>query len=435
MRAEAARELGRNDISIGTESERLVVGLPLPALCLRYLFQSTVFPLSRMTQITGEEGSCKSAFGYEMMRWHYTYGGGACFMENELKDSPELRQSILGWNPSWLARLEHTPTYCLEEWQDALTVNVDVARNMLDAPGGPGRTIPIMFFIDSIMATAPREEIEATMRAGHSSRGFALAANLIARYMRTFPHQIQSYPFSVVGTNHLKPATDFQGRPIRNIPGGKAVKFMETFEIEMAKAPNADIDTLDYGGLRVKFVTRKNSLGPSRKVIFAELLWWHGPVDGVVRQHTAWDWDTATIELLLSFQIAKGKKAIYDALMEICDLHVADKGGRRVWSRTLGVSRDSPVRYREAGALLESRPELLELMYPLLGITTRSAFQPAVDYRDALATAEQAGAQAAQDLYSRAANMPTPNAGDLDATHTEFVAEEEELPDAGGAEV
>ena len=68
LRSEASRALGRSDISIGLESEALLVGLPLPALCLRYLFQSTVFPLSRIIQITGQEGSCKSAFQFEMMR-------------------------------------------------------------------------------------------------------------------------------------------------------------------------------------------------------------------------------------------------------------------------------------------------------------------------------------------------------------------------------
>jgi hypothetical protein len=59
---EAKKLFGDDRFYTGSESEQLVVGLPLPALCLRYLFQSTVFPLSRMTMITGQQGSCKSAF-------------------------------------------------------------------------------------------------------------------------------------------------------------------------------------------------------------------------------------------------------------------------------------------------------------------------------------------------------------------------------------
>jgi len=127
----AAKTLGQ-DISIGTQASEMLVGLPLPALCLRYLFQSTTFPLSRITQITGEEGSAKSAFLYEVFRWHMVYGGGAVLAGNENKDSPELRHSLLQWNPIWLNRLSVKPTHCLEEWQDVFTAFVNIARNQQD---------------------------------------------------------------------------------------------------------------------------------------------------------------------------------------------------------------------------------------------------------------------------------------------------------------
>ena len=227
MLAQAQHELGTG-VTIGTQAEANLIGLPLPALCLRYLFQSTIFPLSRLTQVTGEEGSAKSAFLYEVMRWHMIYGGGGVLAENENKDSPELRNSILEWNPAWLNRLIIKQTYSLEEWQDVFTTFVDIAKKEQDKPGGSGRTVPICFGIDSLMATAPQSEIDSVNKDGHASRGFALAANLIARYMRTMPERIQEYPFTMIGTNHLKPATDMRGLPTANIPGGKAVKFMET---------------------------------------------------------------------------------------------------------------------------------------------------------------------------------------------------------------
>lgn len=405
MRDKAQHDLGR-EVSIASDAEALLVGLPLPALCLRYLFQSTTFPLSRITQITGEEGSAKSAFLFEVMRWHMVYGGGGFLAENENKDSPELKNAIMGWNPTWLRRLQTTETHSLEEWQDAITTFVEIARQQQDRTDGPGRTVPIMFAVDSLMATAPQSEIDAVNKDGHASRGYALAANLIARYMRTMPERIQKYPFSIVGTNHLKPATDYMGRPTSNIPGGKAVKFMETFEVEMHRAQNTDIDRLEYGGLRVKMVARKNSLGPSRKQIQAELLWWWADVGGVWRQQTAWDWDTATIELLLSFENAKGKKTIYNRLMEICDINVVSKTQRLVWSNALGIPRDQPQLYRVAGALLEGRQDLLTPIYQTLSITARRPFQPGVDYRDLLATArEQASAQVA-DLYADVGGLP-----------------------------
>jgi RecA/RadA recombinase len=424
MRTKAQQDL-EQDISIGTESESMLVGLPLPALCLRYLFQSTTFPLSRITQITGEEGSCKTGLLVEMIRWHMVYGGGGCFCENELKDSPELRQSILQWNARWLNRLEVVPTHSLEAWQDALSTFVQIARDMQDADGGPGRTVPIAFAIDSLMATAPEAEIEAVKKEGHAMRGYALAANLIARYMRTMPDRIREYPFSIIGTNHLKPAVDLRGFPVSNIPGGKAVKFMETFEIEMKQSAHKDIDLLEYGGLRVDITCRKNSLGPSRKKIQAEMLWWYSEVDGVFRQQTAWDWDTATIEMLTAFENAKGKATLHKRLMEICDIRIISRGARKAWSRALGIPQDDPQEYRILGAALEGRPDLLTQIYQVLGITTRRPFQPGMDYQDLLATAREEAHVAVADLYQDIANLPQVGADALGvATQVEVEADE-----------
>lgn len=436
MVSSAKHSLGRDDVSIGTEADANLVGLPLPALCLRYLFQSTTFPLSRITQITGQEGSAKSAFLYEIFRWHMTYGGGAVLAENENKDSPELRHSLLQWNPTWLSRLVVQPSYSMEQWQDIFTTYIGIARDQQDHKDGPGRTVPIALGVDSIMATAPQDEIDQVLKEGHSKRGYALAANLIARYMRTMPERIKNYPFSVLGTNHLKPGTDARGLPTRNVPGGKAVPFMETYEIEMAQDANKDIDKLEYGGLRVTMTARKNSLGPSRKRIRAELLWWYAnDGSGMYRQQTAWDWDTATIELLLSFELAKGKKTIYNALMDICDIRVVRKSSREAWSRTLGLgSSGSPVHYRVLGAALEQRPDLLNQIYQLLGIAPRRPFQPGVDYRDLLETAREEATAQAQDLYKDVENLPQLGSEDL-GEDAGFDPEAEPDPEEEMAEV
>ncbi len=406
MRGQAQQELG-SAVSIGTQAEANLVGLPFPALCLRYLFQSTIFPLSRIYQITGEEGSCKSAFLYEIMRWHMIYGGGAVMAENENKDSPELRNSILQWKEEWLARLILKPTYALEEWQDVFTIFVDIARKTQDAAGGSGRTVPICYAVDSLMATAPQSEIDAVRKDGHASRGYALAANLIARYMRTMPERIQEYPFTMVGTNHLKPSTDPRGLPTSNIPGGKAVKFMETFEIEMKKAMNPDIDVLEYGGLRVKFIARKNSLGPSRKAITAELLWWNADDGrGTFRQQTAWDWDTATIELILGFELAKGKKTIYNRLCDITGIRVHSKSQRLAYSDILGIPKSQPMLFRVVAGALEQRPDLLSQVYQVLGITQRRAFKPGTDYRDMLNVATAEARARTDELYQDVVGLP-----------------------------
>lgn len=417
IQREAQHKLG-GEVSIGTEAEANLVGLPLPALCLRYLFQSTVFPLSRITQITGEEGSAKSAFAYEIMRWHMIYGGGAVLAENENKDSPELRQSLLQWRQDWFSRMITKPTYSLEEWQDVFTTFVDLAAKAQDAEGGAGRTVPICFVVDSLMATAPQSEIDAIKKDGHASRGFALAANLIARYMRTMPERIKFYPFTVVGTNHLKPGTDARGLPTSTTPGGKSVKFMETFEVEMKKALGHDIDRLEYGGLRVKFVAKKNSLGPSRKSITAELLWWYENDEaGNWRQRTSWDWDTASVDLILAFESAQGKKTIYNYLRDITGITVSSKSQRKAYSSVLGYSKNDPQDYRVIGGALENRPDLLSEVYKVLGIATRRGFQPGMDYRDMQQEALAEVRSRTESLYTDASALPVVGEvdGDVDS--------------------
>lgn len=415
MRDQARQELG-SAVSIGTEAEANLVGLPFPALCLRYLFQSTVLPLSRIYQITGEEGSAKSAFLYEVMRWHAVFGGGSILAENENKDSPELRQSILQWNEAWMARLLVKQTYSLEEWQDVLTTFVEIAKKQQDAVGGAGRTVPLCFAVDSLMATAPQSEIDAVNKDGHASRGFALAANLIARYMRTMPERIQQYPFTMFGTNHLKPATTPTGLPTANIPGGKSVKFMETYEIEMKKAMNADIDLNTHGGLRLKFIARKNSLGPSRKSITAELLWWNSDAeDGVWRQRTAWDWNTATINLLMSFETAKGKRTIYNLLKDITGIEIASRTAGTAYSTVLGIPKSAPQEYRIVATELEKRPDLLTQLYKVLGIAERRAFQPGMDYQQMLREASSEASASTAERYANMAELPVvANADDME---------------------
>ena len=142
MRTAAQQELG-GAVSIGAEINANHVGLPLPALCLRYLFQSSTYPLSRIMQITGEEGSAKSAFLYEVFRWHMVYGGGAVLAENENNDSPILRHSLLQWNPQFLSRMLVKPTHSLEAWMNVFTTFIRSSKDAMDKKGGPGRTVPM----------------------------------------------------------------------------------------------------------------------------------------------------------------------------------------------------------------------------------------------------------------------------------------------------
>jgi len=416
MRDQANKELGRNDICIGTELDKLFVGLQLPALSLRYFFQSSVFPLSLIIQITGEEGTAKTALALEIIRWHMVHGGGGVFEENENKYSPELTKGIMEWCERWLRRFKLIRTRSLEQWQDSLTTTLDIAKSQQTNPDGPGRTIPICWVVDSIMGTSPESTLDKIRTEGHASLGFPLAARLIAEYMRSMPDQIQDFPFTIVGTNHLKPpiATGPMqpGGMKDSIPGGKAVKFMETFEIKMKHDSQKTISTNERGGLRLRIINTKNSMGPGHKQIQASLLWWKEDLpDGGWRQQTAWDWHSATIQLWNAFEVGattdtKGMKTTWKKMMDICDFRIVSKTTKMVYSNALGITKSEPVPYYLAAQMLEQRPELIKALHCVLGVTERKAFQPGVDYMETRAAELAASGAQTSSLYADIAALP-----------------------------
>lgn len=425
---------GLEGIFLGADMDKAIVGLPLPALALRYLFQSSVFPLSRVIQFAGPFGSCKSAMLYELMRWHMVYGGGAALAECENKDAVLMRHGIMSYNPMWLRRITYGEANALEEWQSFLTANLIQFKTALDMPGGPGRTIPICMGIDSLTATDTKGEIAKTTEAGHSQLGFATQANLITRFMRQgVVGHLRGYPFTIAGTNHLKIKMEQSkvpgAGPQTKTPGGDAVNFMATFLVEMNRIK--DIATADYEGIRVGMKMAKNSIGPSRRKIEAQMLWWWEPDPdnpGNFRQTFAWDWDTATVELLMSLwgPDAKRKKTVGDPVRDITGI-VKDTASTS-HSRVLGINE--PVDHRIVGQALEQRPDLLDQIYPLLGINKYSVFQPGMDYRVMLEDSQRRVAEAAP-IYEPQA-LPSLQMSDVDPAGTFNPEEEptiEEMPE------
>jgi hypothetical protein len=383
---EARNHYGQANIYTGSDAELIVVGIPLPSLSVCYLFQSTVLPFARIGQIVGEEGSCKSALLTEIFRWIRLYGGRSVLMEAESKDSPFLRKSLLNYDEKAVIS---KPCDSLEDWQEGLTYFTKWARQKMDgtkSKPGPGRVRPMGFGVDSLMGKACRDTIGKIEKEGCAQRSFPAEALLISQYMKYIPQQLAGWPFVLWGVNHLKPAVDARtGLPKANIAGGKSLKFQETYEIEMHRIK--DIKKVDIQGISLKMVMRKNSLGPSRLSINVDMLWWFDEAHDYI-QRTMFDWNAASIDLLLSFEGSRANK-----LNEICDLHVADKSKKLVWSNTLDIPKTDPLPYSHAGAILEDKPDVLKELYKVLHIREMISFQVGKDVREQLAEAKKLSAE------------------------------------------
>lgn len=416
--------------ALGVEAEAGDVGLYLPALSLRYLFSRNVMLLSRIMQIIGEEGTAKSALFFEIMRWHLMVGGVGTVLNNENKDAPEVRNGLLGYDPKYVQRVRTYDTRNMEGWQDIMTKMIAAFDA---AVAGGGRWFPLIIGVDSIMATACLDEIENVQKLGHAKRGHAVEALLISRYMRTMPDRLNRRPVTIVGTNHAKPGTDNQGRPVLSIPGGKSLKFMETYEIHTRWAYSGhDIDRADYQGLRVQLQMKKNSAGPSRRKITVNFIWWSDPqarAAGLPDRRCLWDWHTATIELLLSFEKAPGKKTLYDNLRDLTGIRAV--AGKRAYSEILGMPKDSPKSYHEIGRLLEERTDLHPQLHQLLDISSSLVLREGDDYSALVAQSQEAAkdraAKVAATAYEGAELLPSLVPVALPGIAAEFGEEDDSL--------
>lgn len=383
----AKKKFGDDKVYTGKESEARLVGIALPALSLRYLFQMNILPLSRMMQITGLQESCKSAFLYEIYRWFRCNEGRAYHIENESKDSDTLRTSILNYDRGAVSLLV---SESLEEWQKQISFLLHPKHGVKagltgakDKPG-PGKTVPLAFGVDSLMSKASEETLDNIEAQGYTDRAHPVEALKISSYLKFIPQRLTGWPFMFIATNHLKPHKGSTGAIEYNIPGGFSVRFQETFEIRMARV--ADIKGVETQGVTIRFTTAKNSLGPSRKTMTADMKWYLDK-DDAYRQKTFWDWDGATISLLDDF-----KGSLRSDISDICDLHTAvvPGKGKRVWSNALGITKDDPVPYSTAGAILEAKPELTSRLHKILGVREYCVFKPGVSYSQQLATANAA---------------------------------------------
>jgi len=381
------KKFGDDRVYTGKESEARLVGLKLPALCLRYLFQLNVFPLSRMLQITGTQESCKSAFLYELYRWFRCNRGKAYHIENETKDSDTLRMSLLNYDREAVGLFI---SESLEDWMKTVTWLLSTKDGLKakllgtkDKPG-PGKSVPLILGVDSLMAKSSMESIEKIEAEGFTDRAFPIDALKISSYLKFMPQKLSGWPFVFAATNHLKPQKSRTGVIEYNVPGGFSVKFQETFELRLSRVK--DIESVNRPGVTVKFVTAKNSLGPSRKQILANMRWYFDR-DDEYRQKTYWDWNSASIHLLDTF-----KGSIRKDLEDVCDISVVPVSGKGkyIWSKALDIPRSDPQPASHAGAVLEQREDLLVELHKILGVRTYSSFMPGVCYDQQLADASSA---------------------------------------------
>lgn len=382
-----ARLVFKDDsISTAGEAGGMVIGVPLPAFSAEYVLQNTVFPLERVSQTVGIQGVCKSGLGFEIARWFRKFSHGvATLFEHENKLSSDWPMSIIGWDdPDALGII---PCGSVDDWQKKLLWMEEKVKRMMTGTKtepGSGRVWPWLGIVDSVMGFASAETQAKIQSKGFAGRARPEEARMITAFLRHLPETLRGWPISVITVNHLKPNKDeHTGATIRSKTGGRGLDFMETFEIEMAAMEHKKIRTSTYEGMRLKMSCKKNSLGTTDRWTPINVTWWEEEVfdaklnDTAWRQITLWDWFDASMRLLLLMPKTEEPKA--KRLAEI--IRVQPVTGGKVVCKELGITKASPLSYREAGMVLQETPEVLDALRRLFGVKVRATFDNSVDYR------------------------------------------------------
>lgn len=376
--SQRAAENGRDDVYMGDEGDRIIIGLPLTAFSLQYIFGNTVFPYTRMTELIGRSGSCKTALLFEMYRWHifnttevvpfYPEEAHGGYVHNlvELRDSPGLRDSILQLNTK--TNYPVIITKEVEDWEKSCTDWIKHAESTFDEGMMP---YPVALGVDSLTAGTTRKEAEDTWKDGYASPNFSQIARSINLWTKVYFSKMAPWPVSFIGINHVKESKDNRGYTERRVPGGEAIKYAATFLLRLNKM--SDVERLDESGRNIEIFSEKNSLSSAgqQRSIKVQMKWQY---DDNGKQTTIWDWHDASVELLASFEATRKKR-----IADVVQIENLDKTHRTADCRTLGLKKTS---WHEIGHAIMQEPEIVAGLGKLFGIKKRRAFELGVPYRE-----------------------------------------------------
>lgn len=398
------RDYNMDNVLLGKETDRLVFGIPIISgheedaykypgcLPFEFLIGQNVFPLSLVYQIVAPPGVGKSGFLAEIMRWFHNYGGAPYLFENESKFNPEFYESIL--SPE-VFRAEMVLHRCdsLEDWMQRLKNTLLAVKRESEGTAenpGIGRTMPVIFGIDSIMGKPSEETMAAIFGEklqsglrndsglGYSERAYPVEALKLTPYLKGVATELAGWPFVLVLINHLKEsmatAGPVRGGSNRQVGGGKQIKFQESWELQL-NLENA-FTSAQYDGNVIRMRCYKNSFAPGDRSATTRMIWWYETDEqtGETIQKTRWDWDWATVKLLNTLLTdTQAHPAIRANLKKIdFDLKVQKTGDVTNTASSKRVGVKEPISWQELGREIRRNQELMEELRNALLIKPRA---------------------------------------------------------------
>jgi RecA/RadA recombinase len=278
------------------------------------------------------------------------------------------------------------PCNSINDWQTYLQDDVEKLQHLMDGTEkspGIGRKLPGVLIVDSIMGKSTIESQVRIERTGFAGKAFPDEARAITQFLRAFPHKLRQHPFCMIAVNQLRKHKTEKGLTERKKSGGEGVNFQTTWELELSRTKK--FERVNEEGAEVQLMCQKNSLGGTWRKIFVEVTWWQESDDpsaadddlAAWHQVTKWNWHKATTTLLLD--PPKHKK---EGVRNIVDLVRVSRGslGPGVYSKQLGIPKDAPVSFEEAGEILYQNEEVVTRLRRLFGIHNVVLYHSGDDY-------------------------------------------------------
>ena len=390
----AAAETGHPGMFVASETQTLGVGLPMPSIALEWFFGQNALPLSQLIQLTGRKSVGKTPLVYEMIKWFRECGGGGVYIRNEPKFAWDFAQSIIGHeageNPFVLYK-----SRSVQDWQKATTFFTKEFKKNMDGTAedpGPGRVVPCVIGLDSLVGSEVEEYAEKLDKEGTLTRLHPAQALSIRHWLTTYANQqLDDWPILFVATNHLKTAIGEDMASDRT-PGGDTMGFLEATEISL-RTWRSSISSADFEGMGILLSSEKNqNAGTRRRQIATRLLWWHEDVPGTEdqngradrRQRTIWDWNWSTVAFLGQAEVARKNPRVKAQLKKI-GFEVKVKSpkadvGCMANCEAVGMKKGEWLPFSDVGRMIQADENLMDDLRDALDITRRPFL--AGDYLD-----------------------------------------------------
>jgi len=399
---------GRTIVNPGSVMERNVRGVPVRPLMLQRMLGTDVLVLSKIVEMAGPTGSCKSALLFHLMREFLEQGCLAVLVESENKFNPAFFSSILGPYADSATVIDGCTT--LEKYQSAILDVVKAYKtahtargkeladweksNKKDKGERPSPMPPLLLGLDSLTVSS-EESMKSIDTDGHASRQFPAEALFNSRFFATLPDKLEELPITFIYTNHRMQAMQEGGgkfgggerTPEARSKGGATPAFYAGLRLFFEEAGTVVKPRNNVSRQTLVNKVIKNSFHQkgTRSMLDME---WTNVVDEAAAdsaQITEFRWDEALVKYLAP---AKGP---FDYDREAVKTFLAVTFHSLTNYSCKGEINMENATARELGEAIEARPDVCWRLAPYLGIKRFPAYEGLVKPHAPAVKADVAG--------------------------------------------